>query len=250
MAPAKADTSPDWVVVDKHHVRLRAERAGSGSGRVYTVTIKAPMACGNQSTADGYPSGLPRKWPDRAGRGGHAAGRGTAGRVRPESPGSAQSCFQDVERAPVRRLPEPAAVEMKPVHTRFGQQVRALANGIQEAGTSGPLRGDGPRTLAPGPFYFLRMRVTSLADPEADVHEDEEASSWCGEPRRSGGPRWAGPVSVVPPAMCGGGGGTGFGGRPYDAGTDDWLSATGVEPRTDGLEKAWVARATRAPQAR
>ena len=29
----------DWEIVDEHHVRLRAERAGNGSGRVYTVTI-------------------------------------------------------------------------------------------------------------------------------------------------------------------------------------------------------------------
>jgi hypothetical protein len=28
----------DWQVQDAHHVSLRAERAGHGSGRVYTVT--------------------------------------------------------------------------------------------------------------------------------------------------------------------------------------------------------------------
>jgi hypothetical protein len=33
------DTSPDWEVIDAHHVRLRAERAGGGSGRVYSITI-------------------------------------------------------------------------------------------------------------------------------------------------------------------------------------------------------------------
>ncbi|HKW96115.1 MAG TPA: TIGR03118 family protein [Bryobacteraceae bacterium] len=32
-------TSPDWMVIDAHHESLRAERAGSGSGRVYTTTI-------------------------------------------------------------------------------------------------------------------------------------------------------------------------------------------------------------------
>src|SRR6185503_15245651 len=31
-------TSPDWQVVDDHHVLLRAERSGRGNGRVYTVT--------------------------------------------------------------------------------------------------------------------------------------------------------------------------------------------------------------------
>ena len=33
------DTEPDWEVVDSHHVRLRAERAATGDGRVYTITI-------------------------------------------------------------------------------------------------------------------------------------------------------------------------------------------------------------------
>lgn len=41
------DTAPDWQVVDAHHVRLRAERAGSGNGRVYTVTITATDMSGN-----------------------------------------------------------------------------------------------------------------------------------------------------------------------------------------------------------
>jgi len=43
------DTSPDWVVVDDHHVKLRAERAGTGSGRIYTVTVTAVDKCGNTS---------------------------------------------------------------------------------------------------------------------------------------------------------------------------------------------------------
>ena len=32
-------TDSDYVVVDAHHVKLRAERAGSGDGRIYTITI-------------------------------------------------------------------------------------------------------------------------------------------------------------------------------------------------------------------
>jgi 6-phosphogluconolactonase (cycloisomerase 2 family) len=32
--------SPDWEVIDAHHLMLRAERSGDGDGRVYTITIK------------------------------------------------------------------------------------------------------------------------------------------------------------------------------------------------------------------
>ena len=33
------DTSPDWEITGPLTVNLRAERAGSGSGRVYTLTV-------------------------------------------------------------------------------------------------------------------------------------------------------------------------------------------------------------------
>ncbi|HEY3052804.1 MAG TPA: M36 family metallopeptidase, partial [Thermoanaerobaculia bacterium] len=45
------DTSPDWEVVDAHHVRLRAERSALGTGRVYTITISCADAAGNTTTA-------------------------------------------------------------------------------------------------------------------------------------------------------------------------------------------------------
>lgn len=38
-AGGDGNTSEDWHVVDAHHVRLRAERAGNGSGRTYTISI-------------------------------------------------------------------------------------------------------------------------------------------------------------------------------------------------------------------
>jgi hypothetical protein len=33
------NTSPDWEVIDAQDVRLRAERAGGGTGRIYYITI-------------------------------------------------------------------------------------------------------------------------------------------------------------------------------------------------------------------
>lgn len=45
------NTSPDWQILGNHTVVLRAERSGTGSGRIYTITIQAEDAAGNLSTA-------------------------------------------------------------------------------------------------------------------------------------------------------------------------------------------------------
>jgi uncharacterized repeat protein (TIGR01451 family) len=45
------DQFPDWVVVDEHHVQLRAERADNGTGRTYTITIHGANAQGGSATA-------------------------------------------------------------------------------------------------------------------------------------------------------------------------------------------------------
>lgn len=45
-------SSSDWEVVDTHHVRLRAERSGQGTGRIYTITITAEDGFGNALTQD------------------------------------------------------------------------------------------------------------------------------------------------------------------------------------------------------
>jgi len=44
------DTSPDWEVVDSNHVKLRAERAGTGTGRIYTITVNCADDVGNSSS--------------------------------------------------------------------------------------------------------------------------------------------------------------------------------------------------------
>lgn len=43
------NTSPDWKICGDHSVSLRAERAGPGSGRIYTITIQAKDNSGNVS---------------------------------------------------------------------------------------------------------------------------------------------------------------------------------------------------------
>ncbi len=42
------NTPEDWVYVDAHHVRLRAERSGLGDGRIYTMLIEAVDEAGNK----------------------------------------------------------------------------------------------------------------------------------------------------------------------------------------------------------
>jgi hypothetical protein len=44
-------TSPDWTITGDLTVDLRAERAGSGNGRVYTITVRCVDESGNAATA-------------------------------------------------------------------------------------------------------------------------------------------------------------------------------------------------------
>jgi hypothetical protein len=57
-------TSPDWQVVDDHHVRLRAERSIRGDGRVYTIAITATDAAGG-TTVSTVTVSVPRRFPGR-----------------------------------------------------------------------------------------------------------------------------------------------------------------------------------------
>jgi len=45
------DTSPDWMVIDAHHIKLRAERGNGKDARVYTITVTVTDAWGNQTTS-------------------------------------------------------------------------------------------------------------------------------------------------------------------------------------------------------
>ena len=41
------DAAPDWEILNDHHLKLRAERAGNGNGRIYTVKISCTDQYGN-----------------------------------------------------------------------------------------------------------------------------------------------------------------------------------------------------------
>jgi uncharacterized lipoprotein YddW (UPF0748 family) len=47
---AAPGTDPDWQVIDDHHVKLRAERNGTGTGRVYTIYVTTTDVSGNMIT--------------------------------------------------------------------------------------------------------------------------------------------------------------------------------------------------------
>jgi uncharacterized protein len=49
----RSGDQPDWVIVDEHHVKLRAEWAGLVGTRVYTVTASCTDPSGNAATATG-----------------------------------------------------------------------------------------------------------------------------------------------------------------------------------------------------
>jgi len=51
-APGSGQTSPDWIITDDHHLKVRAERSGRGSGRVYTISVEATDASGNIASQD------------------------------------------------------------------------------------------------------------------------------------------------------------------------------------------------------
>jgi type IX secretion system substrate protein len=48
--PATANHEPDWIIVDNHHIKLRAERSHFNKDRIYTIAITATDSAGNAST--------------------------------------------------------------------------------------------------------------------------------------------------------------------------------------------------------
>ncbi|HKO15510.1 MAG TPA: hypothetical protein VJU87_04675 [Gemmatimonadaceae bacterium] len=44
------NTAPDWIVTSPSTVSLRAERSGTGTGRVYTIGVTCSDAAGNTSS--------------------------------------------------------------------------------------------------------------------------------------------------------------------------------------------------------
>ena len=45
------DVAPDWIVLDDHSLQLRSERAGTGTGRLYTVAVQCTDSGGGAASA-------------------------------------------------------------------------------------------------------------------------------------------------------------------------------------------------------
>ncbi len=50
LGDGNTNTAPDWVITGDLTVKLRAERSGTGSGRIYTITVECTDQSGNSST--------------------------------------------------------------------------------------------------------------------------------------------------------------------------------------------------------
>jgi hypothetical protein len=44
-------TSSDWLVIDAHRLQLRADRAGGGPGRTYSITVTCSDTAGSTSAS-------------------------------------------------------------------------------------------------------------------------------------------------------------------------------------------------------
>lgn len=51
LAPGSGNTAADWQITGDHTVQLRAERAGNGTGRVYTIQLAVYDSWGNSTPA-------------------------------------------------------------------------------------------------------------------------------------------------------------------------------------------------------
>lgn len=70
------NTSPDWQILDDHSLNLRAERAGTGSGRIYTISLQAVDSVGNLSATKTITVTVPKSKGKAVGNPGNSGNNG------------------------------------------------------------------------------------------------------------------------------------------------------------------------------
>jgi len=79
-APGSGNTAPDWQILSAHTLNLRAERAGPGNGRIYTISLQAQDAAGNLSATNYVTVTVPHSQGQGNGGGnGNGNGNGNSG---------------------------------------------------------------------------------------------------------------------------------------------------------------------------
>jgi hypothetical protein len=75
-AKGSGHSAPDWQLVGNHAVKLRAERSGNASGRIYTITIQATDQAGNVSATETLSVSVPHDQGHGHSKGGNGEGQG------------------------------------------------------------------------------------------------------------------------------------------------------------------------------
>ncbi len=119
------DTAPDWIIIDDHHLQLRAERAGNGPGRIYTIKITCTDASGNSSNKSLQVTvphskdarALPHNAATRrySGTFQDEAGRTRTARLSVDSRSGSRSAAGIPERGSAGKSPAPASDKRKPL---------------------------------------------------------------------------------------------------------------------------------------
>jgi hypothetical protein len=154
-------TSPDWIILDNHTVKLRAERYGRGKGRIYTITVTCTDVNGNTSTKSAVVL-VPKSCnEDRDGVGiigDNIAVFGVPDRY--ELDQNYPNPFNPATQIDFA-LPQDSKVSLK-IYSTLGELVATVADGIFDAGYQS-VEFDGT-ALASG-VYFYRLEALGISDP-------------------------------------------------------------------------------------
>jgi hypothetical protein len=157
------DTSPDWEIIDSNSLKLRAERAGTGNGRIYTISIICSDNLGNTNTVSTeviVPHNVSRTLAD--------ADMGEAENTTPVSRYELYDSYPNPfnPSTTIRfDIPEPSIVRLT-VYDVVGREIMTLYEGTVDAGRYQQIwttYGQSGNTVSSG-IYFIQLTATSLRD--------------------------------------------------------------------------------------